>query len=257
MKKFFVSLMALILGTTGYAVVDKTIEDRVATLESQVSELQEKINTTENNSPIIKPDPEPTHELVGTKIEIPIDSYTYTRYGYVSPEFDADAERVENTLTIHSLTATIIDVDEYKKPDVVNDIEDLTPYDTKYTIKIECNFTTDIKGEYYYYTEEYYNDYAADSDKYTYFNHSEKNVFLLDFYVNDTFEWAPGEYTGETFDPEINQYRPHVVMELADNYSGTFTKTIAATSLNPIDKIKVVGFHNDADSEIPMIHTFN
>lgn len=44
MKKFLIGILTLILGMSGYAIVDKTIEDRVETLESQVSELQEDIS---------------------------------------------------------------------------------------------------------------------------------------------------------------------------------------------------------------------
>ena len=48
MKKFFVSIMALILGTTGYAVVDQTIEERVKALE------QGDETTPENTNPYEK-----------------------------------------------------------------------------------------------------------------------------------------------------------------------------------------------------------
>lgn len=44
MKRFFIGIMTLVLGMSGYAIVDKTIEDRVETLESQVSEMQEEIS---------------------------------------------------------------------------------------------------------------------------------------------------------------------------------------------------------------------
>lgn len=45
MKKAFIALLATILGTFGYAVVDKTIEQRVTTLESQVSSQEEVIES--------------------------------------------------------------------------------------------------------------------------------------------------------------------------------------------------------------------
>ncbi len=45
MKKFFISIMSLILGVSGYAVVEKTIEERVGLLESQVSELQYEVSS--------------------------------------------------------------------------------------------------------------------------------------------------------------------------------------------------------------------
>ena len=44
MKRFFIGIMTLVLGMSGYAIVDKTIEDRVETLESQVSEMKEEIS---------------------------------------------------------------------------------------------------------------------------------------------------------------------------------------------------------------------
>lgn len=45
MKKAFIALLATIIGTFGYAVVDKTIEQRVATLESQVASQEDVIES--------------------------------------------------------------------------------------------------------------------------------------------------------------------------------------------------------------------
>ncbi len=231
MKKFFVSLMALILGTTGYAVVDKTIETRVETLESQVSELQEDVSVLENQIVNLNnsSDEEKTeHELVGTKIEIPFDTYTYKRYGYVGSEFDAYAERVENELIIHSLKATIVGVYEYKTPDVIDSLEDLKEKPTQYKVRIECNYTTKVNGEYYYYI------YDA-GDNLPPRPRSDFNHFVLSFQTNGTDAyWLPKQ------------------MLLASNYTGTFAEEIITTSLTPIDGVSVEGFHEKIDSEIPI-----
>lgn len=48
MKKFLIAALAVLVGSLGYTVVDKTIESRVATLESQVESLDEgrQLSTT-------------------------------------------------------------------------------------------------------------------------------------------------------------------------------------------------------------------
>lgn len=255
MKKFFVSLMALILGTTGYVVVDETIETRVETLESQVSELQENVSVLEGKlDDSDNPSEEETkHELVGTEIEIPMDTYTYTRYGYVNPEFDADAERVENELTIHSLKATIIDVDEYKTPDMINDIGDLTPYDTKYTIRIECNYTTNVKGKYYYHIEEECVEYEWTKFEYIRKEFSNVERFEILFNCEMTIYMDLGD--GSNIIGPVVQGT--ISMPLASNYTGTFVKVIETTTPNPFsDKVTVSGFYENIDSEIPVIKKY-
>ena len=49
MKKIIAAALSVLLGTVGLTVVDKTIESRVATLESEVVELREEVSKNENN----------------------------------------------------------------------------------------------------------------------------------------------------------------------------------------------------------------
>ena len=44
MKKIIAAALSVLLGTVGLTVVDKTIESRVATLESEVVELREEVS---------------------------------------------------------------------------------------------------------------------------------------------------------------------------------------------------------------------
>lgn len=55
MKKFFISIMSLIVGISGYAVVEKTIEQRVETLESQVASLEDRVNSEHGYEPGERP----------------------------------------------------------------------------------------------------------------------------------------------------------------------------------------------------------
>lgn len=138
MKKFFVSLIALILGTTGYVVVDETIETRVETLESQVSELNEEVSVLEDEIDSIK-NPTKKHELIGTKIEVPMDSYYFKRYGYMNPKSSYSEKRALNELFINSISATIIDVHE---PDSIEHQK------YPYRIRLECEFKSIVNGPY-------------------------------------------------------------------------------------------------------------
>lgn len=63
MKKIIAAALSVLLGTVGLTVVDKTIESRVATLESEVVELREEVSNyhitnVSNSTPILESMPD-------------------------------------------------------------------------------------------------------------------------------------------------------------------------------------------------------
>ncbi len=136
MKKFFVSIMALILGTTGYAVVDKTIETRVETLESQVSELQGKVDILESrpeNSLV----PQATKLKVGDTIKCFFEEYS-TVEGIVTLKVP-NPEKGNNEVFINNVTVTVVKI--YNSDTYEHCIK-------PYRIRVDCDYKTIVTAPY-------------------------------------------------------------------------------------------------------------
>lgn len=136
MKKFFVSLMALILGTTGYAVVDKTIETRVETLESQVSELQEEVSVLEDeldDSLDVR-----TNKLeVGDTIKCFYEDYAAIE-GRNNPKYHL-SEKEYNEIYVNNVEVTVVEV--YETDTYEHCIK-------PYKVRVDCDCNTIVPAPY-------------------------------------------------------------------------------------------------------------
>lgn len=172
MKKLIAAALALLLGSTGYVIVDHTLEDRVAVLESQVASQESVLAEYQDNS-TTKINSNPDYYKLGDKIKI-ADRQKYqfnvvyiegiyvdfgSPYGGIfdigySDKFDVGLE-IEETfrsdpykVEITELSAEVVDYKEIEKTTLLDYTTSVTKeYSTKVKVTIKGNTSPELAGK--------------------------------------------------------------------------------------------------------------